>query len=86
MEMTARVSMQVFMVSAHLRFRFSTASLTRGCPSNDAQLQILSGSEAAIRLLVRKSVSADMTASPGGPVVQDGCRLRYFTSRLDVAF
>ena len=41
--MTARVSMQVFMVRAHLRLRFGTASLTPGCSSNDVQLHILFG-------------------------------------------
>ena len=46
---------------------------------------VVSGSEAAIRLPVRKSVSADLTASPTSPVVKDGCRQSYFTSRLDVA-
>ena len=46
---------------------------------------VVSGSEAAIRLPVRKSVSADLTTSRASQVVKDGCRLRYFTSRLDVA-
>ena len=43
MWMTSHVSMQVFMVRAHLRFRFGTASLTRGCSSNDVQLHKLFG-------------------------------------------
>ena len=46
---------------------------------------VVSGSEAAIRLLVRKSVSPDLTASPTSPLVKDGCRQSCFTSRLDVA-
>ena len=46
---------------------------------------VVSGSEAAIRLPVRKSVSADLTTSRASQVVKDGCRQSYFTPRLDVA-
>ena len=46
---------------------------------------VVSGSEAAIRLPVRKSGSAISTTSRARPVVKDGCRLSYFTPRLDVA-
>ena len=86
--MTARVSMRVFVVRAHLRVRFGTASFTRGCPQTmygSIYYLVVSGSEAAIRLPVRKSVSADLITSRASPVVKDGCRLSYFSSRLDVA-